>query len=144
MVLYMCNMHMTEQSNNYGWQLSEQHTSWAHTTFSKYKSALAFILLYIYIKNCLIAAISYKEAQKHNKAVRDLENEFAVAFKPPTAGALIHSEGSSHAWPSLLVALILQVNCNVFLLFFFLLFFILRFTWKQLITLKNKLKWWWH
>lgn len=36
--------------------------------------------------------------------------------------------------------------CRLIAMFFccFFLFFILRFTWKQLITLKNKLKWWWH
>ena len=65
-----------------------------HITCSEIQAlALALVLLYIYIKICLIAAnfgILYKEAQKHNETVGDLENGFAVAFKPPTAGALIH------------------------------------------------------
>lgn len=33
----------------------------------------------------------YKDKETHSKT--DFENEFVVAFKPPTPGALIHRQG---------------------------------------------------
>ncbi len=145
MVLYMCNMHMTEQSNNYGWQLSEQHTSWVHTTCSKYKAASVLVFPYVHknLPDWSLFCKLYKEAPEHNKTVGDFENEFTVVFKPPTPGAPImrvHVMLCFSRWLHWICRLITMV----FFLFCFVsvvAYFILRFTWKQLITFNNKPKW---
>lgn len=46
----------------------------------------------------------------HNLLVVVLQNEFTLAFTPPTPGALAADEGSRNAQPSVPFAYILQVD----------------------------------
>lgn len=101
---------------------------------------------HMYIKICLIAAyfVHYTRKLKNQiKQLGTLKMSSQLLSNRPHQVLFSTDEGSWYAWPSLLVPLILQVNYNVCLFCFFCaaFFFILRFTWKQVITFNNKLKW---